>query len=70
MADTPSQPETPDSVPAPAKRPGEDSMPSILPLLPLADIVVFPGMIAPLVVNTTRSIKLVDLAEVEDALSH
>ncbi len=38
----------------------EDAIPSILPVLPLNDVVVFPGMIAPLVVNTTRSIKLVE----------
>ncbi len=45
---------------APGKRPGEESMPEILPVLPLGDVVVFPGMIAPLVVNTARSIKLVE----------
>jgi ATP-dependent Lon protease len=35
-------------------------MPTVLPVLPLGDVVVFPGMIAPLVVNTARSIKLVE----------
>jgi len=38
----------------------EESMPTVLPVLPLGDVVVFPGMIAPLVVNTARSIKLVE----------
>ena len=45
---------------APSRRPGDESMPAVLPVLPLADVVVFPGMIAPLVVNTARSIKLVE----------
>lgn len=38
----------------------EDALPAVLPVLPLSDVVVFPGMIAPLVVNTPRSIKLVE----------
>ncbi len=38
----------------------EDALPAVLPVLPLSDLVVFPGMIAPLVVNTQRSIKLVE----------
>ena len=38
----------------------DDALPAILPVLPLSDVVVFPGMIAPLVVNTQRSIKLVE----------
>jgi ATP-dependent Lon protease len=38
----------------------EDVLPAVLPTLPLNDAVVFPGMIAPLVVNTQRSIKLVE----------
>ncbi len=42
------------------RRPGDEAMPAVLPVLPLADVVVFPGMIAPLVVNTARSIKLVE----------
>ena len=33
---------------------------SILPVLPLSDVVLFPAMIAPLVVSTSRSLKLVD----------
>ena len=42
------------------KRAGDDAMPAVLAVLPLGDIVVFPGMIAPLVVTTARSIKLVE----------
>jgi ATP-dependent Lon protease len=38
----------------------QDPIPAVLPVLPLSDVVVFPGMIAPLVVNTARSIKLID----------
>ncbi len=44
---------------APAK-PSEETLPQVLPVLPLGDAVIFPGMIAPLVANTKRSIKLVD----------
>ena len=43
-----------------AARPIGDAMPPVLPVLPLSDVVVFPGMIAPLMVNTARSIKLVE----------
>ena len=45
---------------APTRRGGDETMPAVLPVLPLGDVVVFPGMIAPLVVNTSRSIKLVE----------
>src|SRR5438445_13631746 len=34
--------------------------PSILPILGLSDIVIFPGMVAPLLVETAQSIRLVD----------
>ncbi len=44
----------------PAREAEEDALPTILPVLPLSDLVVFPGMIAPLVVNTQRSTKLVE----------
>ena len=37
-----------------------DSIPEQLPVLPLNDVVLFPGMVIPLVVDTKRSIKLVD----------
>jgi len=47
-----------------AEKPDEELIPSglppRLPVLPLGDLVVFPGMIVPLVVNTPRSMKLVD----------
>lgn len=39
---------------------GKDSVPEILPVLPLNDVVLFPGMLAPLIVSSARSIKLVD----------
>jgi ATP-dependent Lon protease len=35
-------------------------VPRVLPLLPVSDVVLFPGMIAPLVVTTAKSIKLID----------
>src|SRR5580765_3505565 len=34
--------------------------PSVLPVLGLSDIVVFPGMVAPLLVDTAQSIRLID----------
>ena len=34
------------------------SLPDVLPVLGLSDIVVFPGMVAPLLVETTQSTKL------------
>ena len=45
-----------------SSRQPDDVMPPVLPVLPLNDVVVFPGMIAPLMVNTARSIKLVEEA--------
>jgi ATP-dependent Lon protease len=38
----------------------EHALPAILPVLPLSDVVLFPGMVAPLIVSTTRSMKLID----------
>ena len=35
-------------------------MPEILPVLGLSDIVIFPGMVAPLLVDTAQSIRLID----------
>ncbi|HXJ12178.1 MAG TPA: LON peptidase substrate-binding domain-containing protein, partial [Candidatus Limnocylindrales bacterium] len=35
-------------------------LPDALPILGLSDIVIFPGMVAPLLVETTQSIHLVD----------
>jgi len=36
------------------------SLPQVLPVLGLSDIVIFPGMVAPLLVETPQSIKLID----------
>ena len=41
-------------------RPAAKSLPTSLPVLGLSDVVVFPGMIAPLVVDTAQSIRLID----------
>ena len=41
-------------------RAAEEKLPPVLPVLPLGDVVVFPGMVAPLVINTQRSAKLID----------
>jgi ATP-dependent Lon protease len=46
----------------------EDSLPEDLPLLPLRDTVVFPQMMAPLVVGRDRSIKAVEAAFSADNL--
>src|SRR6266852_4712235 len=44
---------------APA-RVSSSSLPELLPILGLSDIVIFPGMVAPLLVETTQSTKLID----------
>ena len=44
---------------APA-RVSANSLPQSLPILGLSDIVIFPGMVAPLLVETAQSIKLID----------
>src|SRR5246500_4860056 len=36
------------------------SLPQQLPILGLSDIVIFPGMVAPLLVETVQSIRLID----------
>ena len=36
------------------------SLPDTLPILGLSDIVIFPGMVAPLLVETAQSTKLID----------
>jgi len=36
------------------------SLPEALPILGLSDIVIFPGMVAPLLIETTQSTKLID----------
>ena len=38
----------------------DDQMPAVLPVLPLVDVVLFPGMIVPLIINNARSAKMVD----------
>ena len=35
-------------------------LPDVLPILGLSDIVIFPGMVAPLLVDTAQSIRLID----------
>jgi ATP-dependent Lon protease len=45
---------------APQPRPGAKALPEAMPILGLSDIVVFPGMVAPLLVDTTQSIRLID----------
>src|SRR5215510_9370869 len=44
------------------------TIPDVLPVLPLPDIVVFPYMIAPLFVNRERSAKAVDHALAENRM--
>ena len=44
----------------PAARPVAKTLPESLPILGLSDIVFFPGMVAPLLVETAQSIKLID----------
>jgi len=43
-----------------APKPAAQALPPCLPILGLADIVIFPGMVAPLLVDTAQSIRLVD----------
>jgi len=47
------------STEAPA-RVSSASLPEVLPILGLSDIVIFPGMVAPLLVETAQSTKLID----------
>jgi ATP-dependent Lon protease len=44
----------------PVHRPVPKALPSVMPILGLSDIVIFPGMVAPLLVDTTQSIRLID----------
>src|SRR5437867_6819040 len=44
----------------PVSRPPPKAPPTVLPILGLSDIVVFPGMVAPLLVDTAQSIRLID----------
>lgn len=41
-------------------KPGGKSLPEVLPILGLSDIVIFPGMVAPLLVESAQSIRLID----------
>src|SRR6516162_3430403 len=41
-------------------RVSSSSLPQTLPILGLSDIVIFPGMVAPLLVESGQSIKLID----------
>src|SRR3954452_14902164 len=41
-------------------RPTPKSLPEVLPILGLSDIVIFPGMVAPLLVENAQSIHLID----------
>jgi ATP-dependent Lon protease len=45
---------------APPPRPSSKAVPETLPILGLSDIVIFPGMVAPLLVDTPPSIRLID----------
>ena len=53
---------------APQAKISSRSLPEVLPILGLSDIVIFPGMIAPLLVETPGSIKLIDDAVNGDRL--
>ena len=44
----------------PVPRLSAKSLPEVLPILGLADIVIFPGMVAPLLVESAQSIRLID----------
>jgi ATP-dependent Lon protease len=41
-------------------RPAPKTLPETLPILGLSDIVIFPGMVAPLLVESTQSTRLID----------
>src|ERR1041385_4263459 len=43
-----------------ASRTPAKALPTVLPILGLSDIVIFPGMVAPLLVDTAQSIRLID----------
>src|SRR6266850_7209039 len=44
----------------PDAKAGSKTLPEILPILGLSDIVILPGMVAPLLVETAQSIRLID----------
>ena len=45
---------------APSAKVASHSVPDVLPILGLSDIVIFPGMVAPLLVETSQSTRLID----------
>ena len=49
-----------DAAETPVSRPPPKAPPTVLPILGLSDIVIFPGMVAPLLVDTAQSIRLID----------
>lgn len=51
---------TPGGTESASSRSGAKSLPEILPILGLSDIVIFPGMVAPLLVESVQSIRLID----------
>ena len=51
---------TPESADTKLLRAAAKTLPSVLPLLGLSDIVIFPGMVAPLLVDTVQSTRLID----------
>src|SRR5688572_33460284 len=49
-----------DAADTPIAKPPPKALPTSLPVLGLSDIVIFPGMVAPLLVDTAQSIRLID----------
>jgi ATP-dependent Lon protease len=49
-----------DAATASVPKPPAKALPTVLPILGLSDIVIFPGMVAPLLVDTAQSIRLID----------
>src|SRR6266536_1987246 len=49
-----------DAAETPVSRPPPKAPPTVLPILGLSDIVIFPGMVAPLLVDSAASIRLID----------
>src|ERR1044071_9499466 len=45
---------------APSPRPAAKSLPKVLPILGLSDIIIFPGVVAPLLVESAQSTRLID----------
>ena len=51
---------TPDGGDTKVLRAAAKALPTVLPILGLSDIVIFPGMVAPLLVDTVQSTRLID----------